>query len=107
MMDLRETLIRMLRQLLVDMQNLQQLGSGYYTCTPIARRYNKLLEQARTLFPAGEGVIVTFEPIPEADPKDPADKAKTVQGIRIEISQLISLLECAAPNAAAEGGDAR
>ena len=92
-MDVREALIRMLRQLLNDMQMLQQQGAGYYSCTPIAKRYNKLLEQGQALFPGGRGLISTFEAAPEADPKDPSEKIKVVQGIRIEIGQLISLLE--------------
>ncbi len=38
-------------------------------------------------------MISTFEDQPEDDPKDPADKMKVLQGIRIEVGQLISLLE--------------
>lgn len=95
-MNTRELLVRMLNQLLNDMQVIQQLGAGYYSCTPIARRYNKLLGQARILFGGSDGIISTFEDIPEQDPKDPADKMKVVQSIRIEAGQLIALLEAAA-----------
>ena len=83
----------MLKQLLNDMQMLTQQGAGYYSCAPFAKRYNKLLGQAKTLFPGAAGLIGTFESMEEADPKDPSMKIKVVQGIRIEISQLISLLE--------------
>ena len=92
-MNVRETLIRMLKQLQTDMQVLHQMGAGYYSCIPFARRYNKLLEQARTLFPMAQGLIDTFEAIAEVDPKDPADKSKVVQAIRIESNQLVALLE--------------
>ena len=92
-MDLRSSLVRMLKQLLEDMHALQQLGAGYYSCIPIAKRYNKLMEQAQSLFPGAEGLAGTFEKIEEADPKDPSEKMKVVQGIRIEIGQLITLLE--------------
>ena len=92
-MDLRQSLIRMIAQLLEDMHIIQNQGAGYYTCTPFARRYNKLLIQARTLFPADNTLISTFEEMPELDPKDPSDKMKVIQGIRIESGQLIALLD--------------
>ncbi|HIJ65505.1 MAG TPA: hypothetical protein HPP77_06080 [Candidatus Hydrogenedentes bacterium] len=92
-MDLRESLIRMLKQLLTDMQVLQQQGAGYYSCIPMLRRYNKLLAQARGLFSGNESLMGTFDDLAEEDPKDPGDKMKVTQGIRIEIGQLISLLE--------------
>lgn len=92
-MDTRKTLVLMLRQLLKEMEIVSSQGAGYYTCAPFARRYNKLLEQGRKLFVGGDDVINTFEPIEESDPKDPADKSKVLLAIRIEISQLITLLE--------------
>lgn len=95
-MDLRISLIKMLKRLLEDMQVVQQQGAGYYSCSSVAKRYNKLLEQARTLFPEAHGLISTFDAAPEADPKDPGDKMKLMQDMRIEIAQLISLLESSA-----------
>jgi hypothetical protein len=92
-MDMRNSLIRMLKQLLEDIHVLQQQGAGYYSCIPMTRRYNKLLEQARHYFGAENNLIKTFDDLPESDPKDPADKMKVVQGIRIEIGQLITLLD--------------
>ena len=92
-MDLRKPLVRMLNQLLQDMQVIQHTGSGYYTCTPFASRYNKLLAQARALYPADHAILATFEDVPELDPKDPSDKMKVLQTIRIESGQLITLLE--------------
>lgn len=83
----------MLKQLLEDMLAIQQQGAGYYSCIPMARRYNKLLGQARSLFPEADGLIATFEDIAESDPKDPGDKMKVIQGIRVEIGQLLSLIE--------------
>ena len=74
---------------------IQQQGAGYYTCIPVARRFNRLLAQARTLFTEAGGLISTFDELPETDPKDPADKMKVMQGIRIEINQLVSLLRSA------------
>ena len=94
-MNVRESLIRMLKQLDENTMVMQSQGAGYYTCIPLAARYNKLLQQARGLFPAGNGLMSTFEEIEENDPKDPSDKMKVVQGIRIEIDQLITLLESA------------
>lgn len=92
-MDTREPLIKMLRQLLEDMMVLYQQGAGYYSCIPIIRRYNKLLATAKPLFPDNNALIETFEPIAEKDPNDPADKMTIIQGIRVEIGQLVTLLE--------------
>lgn len=92
-MDVRQSLISMLQQLLGDMVVLQQQGAGYYSCIPIARRYNKLLKQAHVALGASNGLMETFEDQEEVDPKDPADKYKVIQAIRIEINQLITLLK--------------
>jgi hypothetical protein len=92
-MDALSTLSRMLRQLLEDMTVVQQQGAGYYNCTSVARRYNKLLGQSRLLFAGDDALIGTFDDMPESDPKDPGDKMKVMQEMRIEINQLISLLE--------------
>ena len=91
-MDKRTAIIPMLERLLEDTQVLHQQGAGYYSCTPIIHRYNKLLDQSRTLFQGKDNLISTFEDQPEQDPNDPADKMKVLQGIRIEVGQLISLL---------------
>lgn len=92
-MEKRTSLIRMLRQLLEDMAAVQQQGAGYYSCAPVANRFNKLLGQARTLFSPGDGLIDTFDDLPLSEPKDPGDKFKVLQAIRIEIGQLITLLD--------------
>lgn len=90
----RLSLIGMLKQLREDMLAIQQLGAGYYNCTPIIRRYNKLMERAKKLAPEhSDGLVATFDPLEEEDPLDPGEKMKVVQGIRIEIGQLLSLLE--------------
>lgn len=94
-MDLRQSLVRMISQMLQDMEVIQHQGSGYYTCTPFARRYNKLLDQAHRLYPTANALLDTFEVIPDADPKDPSDKMKVLQSIRIECGQLIAFLESA------------
>jgi len=85
-------LVRMLRQLLEDMAGIQQMGAGYYSCLPVIRRYNKLLDQAKVLLP-NDTMVETFEPFQEQDPKDPGDKMTVMQGIKVEIGQLISLVE--------------
>jgi hypothetical protein len=92
-MEIKQSLINMLKQLHNDMMVIQQQGAGYYSCIPLAQRYNKLLNQAKNLFPGGEGLIGTFDKIAESDPKDPGEKMKVVQGIKVEIGQLITLLE--------------
>lgn len=92
-MDTRISLIKMLTQLLEDTTVLHQQGAGYYSCTPIIQRYNKLLSAARALFKESNGLMGTFEDQPQEDPNDPADKMIVLQAIRIEAGQLVSLLE--------------
>jgi hypothetical protein len=94
-MDTRRALIQMLQALLREMDTVQSQGAGYYTCTPFARRFNKLLAQSRLLLGQEAPILTTFEDIAEKDPNDPADKSKVLQGIHIEIGQLITLLEAA------------
>ncbi|MFO7774171.1 MAG: hypothetical protein R6W89_00095 [Candidatus Hydrogenedentota bacterium] len=91
-MTQRGLLVQMLKRLLEDTWVIQQQGAGYYSCVPLARRYNKLLEQARQLA-GNDSLVKTFEEFEEKDPRDPSDKSKVVQAVRIEIGQLISLLE--------------
>jgi len=91
--DLRTPLVKMIAQLLQDMQIIQHGGSGYYSCISIISRYNKLLAKARVLFPEDDPLIDTFEEIPESDPKDPSDKMKVLQSVRVESGQLIALLQ--------------
>lgn len=93
-MDAHTTLVHMLRQLLKEMEIVSSQGAGYYTCVPFARRYNKLLEQARRLHAGESGLLDTFDCLEENDPKDPSDKSNVLLGIRVEISQLITFLEC-------------
>jgi hypothetical protein len=92
-MTLRDTLILMLKRLQEDMQVLHQQGAGYYSCVPFIRRYNKLLGQAKRLFDDPQSIATTFDELEEQDPKDPSEKSKVVQGIRVESGQLITLLE--------------
>lgn len=91
--ETRAALLHMLRQLLKEMEIVSSQGSGYYTCVPFARRFNKLLALAAGLDGLSGTLLGTFDPLEESDPKDPADKSKALLGIRVEISQLIALLE--------------
>lgn len=92
-MNARKTIIQMLRQLLKEMEIVSSQGAGYYTTVPFARRYNKLLEAARKALSDSNPIVETFEDIDETDPRDPSEKGNKLLGIRVEISQLISLLE--------------
>ncbi|MDP7640046.1 MAG: hypothetical protein QGG73_10080 [Candidatus Hydrogenedentes bacterium] len=92
-MDKRVTIITMLKQLLQDTNVLHQQGAGYYSCVPIAQRFNKLLGESGSLFPDGDGILATFAPLDESDPNDPAEKMIVLQAIRVEIGQLTALLE--------------
>lgn len=99
-MQERETLLKMLGHLLKEMEIVTAQGAGYYTCSPFATRYNKLLGEAKRLV-GDNGIMGTFSALDSADPKDPADKSKVLLEIRIEIGQLIALLEDAGKGDAA------
>lgn len=90
-----KVIVQMLKQLLKDMEIVSSQGSGYYTCVPFLKRYNKLLQEAQKILSQSgvTSVINTFEPLQESDPKDPSDKSKVLLSIRVETSQLITLLE--------------
>lgn len=95
-MSPRETMIYMLTKLLKEMDYVQSQGAGYYTCAPFSKRFNKNLQQAKHLFGGENPMLDTFDPLDETDPKDPADKSKRLLEVRIEITQLIGLLEALA-----------
>ncbi len=93
-MNQNAILLHMLRQLLKEMEIVSSQGAGYYTCVPFARRYNKMLEQARAMHDENSALLNTFQELEESDPKDPSDKSNVLLGIRVEVSQLIAYLEC-------------
>lgn len=90
-----KVIVHMLKQLLKDMEIVSSQGAGYYTCVPFLKRYNKLLQEAQKACNERMQISVlnTFEPLEESDPKDPSDKSKVLLSIRVETSQLITLLE--------------
>ena len=94
-MSENKSMINMLGQLLKEMDVVQSQGAGYYTCTPFAKRFNRLLARTREVLASENGLLATFEALDENDPKDPADKLKALLEIRIEIGQLIALIESA------------
>lgn len=89
------SMIEMLKQLTQEMDVVQSMGAGYYTCAPFASRFNKLLGSSRKLLQGKTDLIETFENMDEVDPKDPSDKSKRLLSIRVEIGQLITLLGAA------------
>ena len=100
MIQERETLIKMLGHLLTEMQIVTAQGAGYFTCSPFASRYNKLLGEAQRL-QGNTGIMGTFATLNTTDPNDPADKFKVLLEIRIEIGQLIAVLQDADPGVGA------
>lgn len=94
---MHDSLLHMLRGLLKEMDYVQSQGAGYYSCSPFAKRFNKLATEATHCLGADNALMRTFEPLDETDPKDTAEKSKRLLGIRIEIGQLIALLESLKP----------
>jgi hypothetical protein len=90
---MHESLLHMLRGLLKEMDYVQSQGAGYYSCSPFAKRFNKLAAEAARCLGDENSLMRSFEPLEETDPKDTAEKSKRLLGIRIEIGQLIALLE--------------
>jgi len=89
----KAVLVKMMRQLLRDLQTIEQRGAGYYTVDPFVERYNKLLEQTKRICAEQAALLGTFDPIELPKSSDPSQKMKTSQRVVIEISQLLTLIE--------------
>ena len=88
-----KTLYKMLKMLLRDLRDLEHRGAGYYSAVPYAERYNKLLSQVKANYPEDAGLLGTFEEMKPTSSSDPADKAKAVEQLIVEIGQLIAFIE--------------
>jgi hypothetical protein len=88
-----KTLYKMLKMLLRDLRDLEHRGAGYFSAVPYAERYNKLLGQVRSIYPEQAGLLGTFEEMKPSSSSDPADKAKAVEKLIVEIGQLIAFIE--------------
>ncbi len=93
-LDEKKTLLAMARTFRNDIQDIQQKGAGYYSCSPLVTRYNKLLSKARELFADAQSVILdSFEEVEDTKSVDPADKMKVTQRVLIELGQLNAFME--------------
>ena len=92
-MDEKKVLLRMVKTLATDLQNIQQRGAGYYSVSPFVQRYNRLLEKAKEIFKEDTILLDTFSSIEEHSAVDPADKMKVTQKVMIESGQLIAYIE--------------
>ncbi len=92
-MDEKKVLLRMVKTLATDLQNIQQRGAGYYSVSPFVQRYNRLLEKAKEIFKEDTILLDTFSLIEEKSAVDPADKMKVTQKVMIEAGQLIAYIE--------------
>jgi len=88
----RRVLLKLLQQILDNLQAISQRGAGYYTVTPHIEKYNKLLAKARELFP-NNALMDTFDPIEDRRYTDPSDKEKQSQRVILEVSQLIAFVQ--------------
>ncbi len=89
----KNVLIKMISQLLRDLQTIEQRGAGYYTVNPFVERYNKLLEQTKRICSEQSALLSTFEAIEPPTSSDPSQKMKASQRVAIEIGQLLALIE--------------
>lgn len=92
-MDNKKVLLKMVKTLAVDLQNIQQRGAGYYSAAPFVDRYNKLLEKTKVIFEEDNILITTFLTLEDTSSVDPSDKMKVIQRVIIEIGQLIAYIE--------------
>ncbi len=92
-MDEKKVLLRMVKTLTTDLQNIQQRGAGYYSASPFVERYNRLLEKAKEIFKKDTILLDTFSPVEDSSSVDPADKMKVTQKVMIEAGQLIAYIE--------------
>ena len=92
-MDEKKVLLRMVKTLITDLQNIQQRGAGYYSASPFVQRYNRLLETAKQIFKEDTILLNTFASIEDINPVDPADKMKVTQKVMIESGQLVAYIE--------------
>lgn len=92
-MDEKKVLLRMVKTLITDLQNIQQRGAGYYSADPFVQRYNRLLEKTKEIFKEDTTLLDTFSPIEDIASVDPADKMKVTQRVMIEAGQLIAFIE--------------
>ena len=92
-MDEKKVLLRMVKTLTTDLQNIQQRGAGYYSADPFVERYNRLLEKTKEIFREDTILLDTFSPIEGITSVDPADKMKVTQRVMIESGQLIAYIE--------------
>ena len=88
-----KTVYKMLKMLLRDLRDLEHRGAGYFSAVPYADRYNKLLGLIRSIYPEQAGLLGTFEEMKPSSSTDPADKAKAVEKLIVEIGQLIAFIE--------------
>ena len=93
-MDNKKVLLKMVKTLAVDLQNIQQRGAGYYSAAPFVDRYNRLLEKTRIIFEKEDNVLIaTFPNLEDTSSVDPSDKMKVIQKVIIEVGQLIAYIE--------------
>ena len=91
--DERKILLKMLEALLVDIQNLQHKGAGYFSPSPFVQRYDKLLEKAKIIFPKDSLLLDTFTPVEDSAAREPEEKMKIIQKVVIEAGQLIAYIK--------------
>jgi hypothetical protein len=90
----KKTLLAMARVFRTDIQDIQQRGAGYYSCSPFVNRFNKLLAKCRELFSNDQIVILdSFDDLEDTKSVDPSEKMKVAQRVIIELGQLIAFME--------------
>lgn len=92
-MEQKKIVIKMLERLLSDLKNIQQKGTGYYTCEPFISRYNKILIAAKDIFKEESSLLDTFALVEGTESVDPLDKMKVMQKVMVEGDQLAVLME--------------
>lgn len=92
-MDEKKVLLKMVKQLQMDIQNIQQKGAGYYSATPFVDTYNRLLAKNREIFKKKGVLLDVLVEVEDTKSVDPAEKMKVTQKVMVAVGQLIAFIE--------------
>ena len=92
-MDEKKVLLKMVKQLQMDTQNIQQKGAGYYSATPFVETYNQLLAKSKEIFKKKGVLLDALVEVEGTKSVDPAEKMKVTQKVMVAVGQLIAFIE--------------
>lgn len=92
-MQEKKILLKMVKQLQMDIQNIQQKGAGYYSSAPFVETYNRLLAKSKEIFKEQQVLLGALGEVEDTKSVDPAEKMKVTQRVMVAVGQLIAFIE--------------